>query len=99
MKTVVGRVQDAMINETNQATSLKNLRAQVELGDKVLAEARRLFEQGQTDFLPVLTALNSLVDLQRAALNAQRLMINDRVELYRSLGGTWSYDITTLQER
>ncbi|HEV7556315.1 MAG TPA: TolC family protein [Kofleriaceae bacterium] len=99
MKTVVGRVQDAMINETNQATSLTNLRAQVELGGKVLDEARRLFEQGQSDYLSVLTALNSLVDLQRAALLAQRLLLNDRVELYRSLGGNWSYNVTTLQER
>jgi outer membrane protein TolC len=96
---VVGRVQDAMINETNQATSLTNLRAQVELGGKVLDEARRLFEQGQSDYLSVLTALNSLVDLQRAALLAQRLLLNDRVELYRSLGGNWSYNVTTLQER
>jgi outer membrane protein TolC len=75
------------------------LRAQVELGGKVLDEARRLFEQGQSDYLSVLTALNSLVDLQRAALLAQRLLLNDRVELYRSLGGNWSYNVTTLQER
>jgi outer membrane protein TolC len=99
IKTTVGRVQDAVIQENNQATSLTNLRAQVELGQKVLTEARRLFEQGQSDYLPVLTALNNLTDLERASLLAQRLLINDRVELYRSLGGNWSYNVTTLQER
>jgi outer membrane protein TolC len=99
LKTAIGRVQDAMVQETNQATSLVNLRAQVELGKQLLDEARRLFEQGQSDYLPVLAALNNLVDLERASLLAQRLLINDRVELYRSLGGNWSYNVTTLPER
>ncbi|MFT3693883.1 MAG: TolC family protein [Kofleriaceae bacterium] len=98
LQTAVGRVQDAVIRENNQATSLTSLRQQVELGHKVLDEARRLFEQGQSDYLAVLTALNASVDLERAALQAQRLLLNDRVELYRSLGGTWSYDVTLLRE-
>lgn len=99
IKTTIGRVQDAMVQETNQATSLTSLRAQVELGQQLLVEARRLFEQGQSDYLPVLAALNNLTDLERASLLAQRLLLNDRVELYRSLGGNWSYNVTTLQER
>jgi outer membrane protein TolC len=98
LQTVVGRVQDAVIRENYQATSLKSLRAQVELGRQLLAEARRLFEQGQSDYLPVLSALTNLVELERAALQAQRLLLNHRVELYRSLGGNWSYDVTTLRE-
>ena len=98
MQTAVGRVQDAVIREDNQATSLESLRAQVELGRQVLDEARRLFEQGQSDYLPVLTALNNQVELERAALQAQRLLLNDRVELYRSLGGNWSYDVTKLRD-
>lgn len=98
LQTAVGRVQDAVIRENYQATSLQSLRARVELGRQLLAEARRLFEQGQSDYLPVLTALNNQVDLERAALQAQRLLLNNRVELYRALGGTWSYDVTKLRE-
>jgi outer membrane protein, multidrug efflux system len=98
LQTAVGRVQDAVIRENNQATNLKSLRQQVELGGRLLAEARRLFEQGQSDYLPVLTALNTLVDFERAALQAQRLLLNARVQLYRSVGGNWSYDVTTLRE-
>ena len=98
LHTAVGRVQDAVIQENNQATSLRSLRAQVELGRQLLAEARRLFEQGQSDYLPVLTALTSLVELERASLQAQRLLLNHRVEFYRSLGGSWSYDVTKQRE-
>lgn len=98
LQTAVGRVQDAVIRENYQATSLKSLRARVELGRQLLAEARRLFDQGQSDYLPVLTALNNQVDLERAALQAQRLVLNNRVELYRAVGGTWSNDVTKLRE-
>ena len=98
LQTAVGRVQDAVIRENNQATSLQSLRAQVELGGRLLAEARRLFEQGHSDYLAVLTALNNLTNLQRADLQAQRLLLNHRVEVYRSLGGNWSYDVTERRE-
>lgn len=97
IKTAVGRVQDALLNEKSQGESLQSLRGQVELGKKLLEEARRLFEQGQSDYLPVLTALSNLSALERDALRAQRLLLNYRVQLYRALGGNWSYDVTKLE--
>ncbi|TMQ12421.1 MAG: TolC family protein [Deltaproteobacteria bacterium] len=96
LKTAIGRVQDALLQEANQAESLRSLRAQAVLGRQVLEEARRLFEQGQSDYLPVLTALASLASLERAGLLAQRLLLSYRVQLYRALGGTWSYEVTKL---
>jgi outer membrane protein TolC len=98
LKSAVGRVQDALLQEQNQAESLRSLRAQVELGRRLLEEARRLFEQGQSDYLPVLTALDNLTALERAGLRAHRLLLSYRVQLYRALGGTWSYDVTKLPE-
>jgi outer membrane protein TolC len=61
-------------------------------------EARRLFEQGQSDYLPVVTALASLAALERDGLRAQRLLLSYRVQLYRALGGTWSYEVTKLPD-
>lgn len=98
LKTAIGRVQDALLQEQSQAESLQSLRAQVELGRRLLEEARRLFEQGQSDYLPVLTALASLSALERDGLRAQRLLLSYRVQLYRALGGTWSYDVTKLPD-
>ena len=83
-----------MLQEKYQAESLRNLRGQIELGRRVLDEARRLFEQGQSDYLPVLNALASLAGLERSGLQAQRQLLSYRVQLYRALGGTWSYDVT-----
>jgi outer membrane protein, multidrug efflux system len=96
LKTAVGRVQDALLQERNQAESLRSLRAQIELGRRLLEEARRLFEQGQSDYLAVLTALANLAALERDGLRAQRLLLSYRVQLYRALGGTWSYAVTKL---
>ncbi|QDE95980.1 TolC family protein [Myxococcus xanthus] len=98
LHTAIGRVQDAVVREENEATSLRSLRAQVQLGRQLLDEARRIFEQGQSDYLTVLSALTNLVGLERASLQAQRLLLNHRVEVYRSLGGTWSRDVTLKRE-
>lgn len=94
LNTAVQRVQEALIQEQRQADNLRALRAQVELGRRVLFEARYFFEQGQSDYLPVLTALTSLSNLERAALQAQRLLLGYRVQLYRALGGGWSRSAT-----
>ncbi|WP_141330212.1 TolC family protein [Myxococcus sp. AB025B] len=98
LNTAIGRVQDAVVQEETGATSLRALRAQVLLGRQLLDEARRLFEQGRSDYLTVLSALTNLVGLERASLQAQRLLLNHRVAVYRSLGGTWSRDVTLKRE-
>ncbi|MEO7733513.1 MAG: TolC family protein [Kofleriaceae bacterium] len=96
IKAAVGRVQDALLQEKSQAESLQSLRGQIELGQRVLDEARKIFEQGQSDYLPVLTALANLAALDRDGLRAQRLLLAYRVQLYRALGGMWSYAVTEL---
>jgi len=93
IKTAVGRVQDAVLQENSQAESLQSLRGQIELGQRVLKEAQRGFEQGRSDYLPVLSALANLSALQREGLRAQRLLLSYRVQLYRALGGMWSYAV------
>jgi outer membrane protein TolC len=89
----VRRVQDAQIEEQKQAANVKTLKAQVELGRQVLAEARQLYEQGLSDYLAVLTANANLSDLERALILSQRLLLSNRIDLYRALGGTWSKSI------
>jgi len=96
--SAVQRVQDALIQERRQSDNLRTLRVQVDLGRRVLQEARQLFEQGVSDYLPVLTALASLSTLERAALQAHRLLLAYRVQLYHALGGTWSREATKLTE-
>ncbi len=94
--TAMQRVQDALVQEQKQTDHVRTLQAQVELGRRVLLEARQLFEQGLSDYLPVLQALANVTTLERAQVSAQRLLLSYRVTLYHSLGGTWSKAATKL---
>jgi outer membrane protein TolC len=96
--TAVQRVQDSLVQEQKQADNLRTLRDQVALGRRVLQEARLLFEQGTSDYLPVLTALANLSNLERSSIQAQRLLLSYRVQLYHALGGTWSKAATQLPD-
>lgn len=95
-KSAVQRVQEALVQEQKQSDHLKAVRAQVDLARRVLTEARQLFEQGLSDYLPVLTALANLSNLERASIQAQRLLLSYRVQLYHALGGNWSASATKM---
>ena len=53
-------------------------------------EARTRYRQGLSDFLPVLTALQSQQQAQLQLLSARRQALSYRVQLCRALGGTWT---------
>ncbi len=96
MNTAIQKVQDALVQERKQADNLTMIRAEVELGRRVLTEARQLFERGLSDYLPVLNALTNVISLERSSLQAQRLLLMYRIQLYHALGGTWSRAATKL---
>ncbi len=83
-------VDSALARETQQDKSLTPLRAQHEIAQATLREARARYEQGLTDYLPVLSALTGLQTLERSLLDAERQRLSARVQLYRALGGTWT---------
>jgi outer membrane protein TolC len=45
------------------------------------------------DYLPVLTQLLSVQNLERDLIRRQAELIVDRVSLFRALGGTWMNDL------
>lgn len=87
-------VDSALARETQQDKSLVPLRAQREVATATLREARARYEQGLTDYLPVLSALTSLQTLERSLLDAERQRLSARVQLCRALGGTWTVALT-----
>ncbi|HKP56519.1 MAG TPA: TolC family protein [Polyangiales bacterium] len=95
----IQRVQDALLQEQKQTAHVITLRSEVELGERVLSEARELFERGVSDYLPVLAALSNLSNLERASLQARRQLLSYRTQLYFALGGTWSKAATVRDPR
>jgi NodT family efflux transporter outer membrane factor (OMF) lipoprotein len=82
-------VEDALSQEREQVAFLVSLAEQVRLSETTLKVAGRRYRNGMTDFLNVLTALQTLQNRQRDLLVAERQRITYRIQLYRALGGAW----------
>jgi len=54
---------------------------------RLLVETRNRFSQGLTDYLPVITSLEIVQDLEREVVNNRRNVLSSRVALHRALGG------------
>jgi outer membrane protein TolC len=99
LELAIRRVQNGLVQEARQVESLDQLRAQVELGRRVLDEARRMFELGLSDYLPVLSAVGNLTALERAEIRAHRQVLVNRIAIHRAIGGSWSHAVAEQQGR
>ncbi|KPJ98227.1 MAG: hypothetical protein AMK71_11730 [Nitrospira bacterium SG8_35_4] len=86
--TAIEEVENALWQERHQLQFLSALENQITIARSNLAETRNRYRQGLTDYLPVLTALQSLQLLEREILSRQRELISIRILLYRALGGS-----------
>lgn len=88
--TAFKEVEDALVRERQQRKHLVALDRQIDVARNTLREARKRYGQGLSDYLPVLTALATVQQLERDRLAAQRDLVLFRISLYRALGGTWT---------
>lgn len=86
-------IEDALVQEMFQSARVKELIKQLELARVTLAEAQRRYQNGLSDYLPVLTSLQSLQNVERSLVTARRLRLTYRVQLHRALGGLWSDEL------
>lgn len=87
--TAIKEVEDALENETRQREHIVGLEAVKDAAGKGLQEAIGRYRNGLSDYLPVLTQLLAVQDLERNLINQQSLLILYRVGLHRALGGGW----------
>jgi multidrug efflux system outer membrane protein len=88
--TAMREVEDALVDETKLREHLKGLQAQLDAARNALNEARRRYRNGLSDYLPVLAQLLTVQDLERTQIQRRASLLTARVDLYRSLGGTWT---------
>ncbi len=84
----IEEVENALWQEKYQRDLLQALDDQIIIARSNLNETRNRYQQGLTDYLPVLTALQSLQRLERDILSGRRQLISIRILLHRSIGGT-----------
>jgi NodT family efflux transporter outer membrane factor (OMF) lipoprotein len=90
--TAVKEVEDAIVSETRQREHIKGLEAVKAAAQKGLEEAIGRYRNGLSDYLPVLTQLLAVQDLERDLIRQQETLIRYRIGLHRALGGGWIGD-------
>ncbi len=89
-------VENALVDEAKLREHLKGLQAQLKAAQNALVEARRRYRNGLSDYLPVLTQLLAVQELERTLIQRRADLLTARVDLYRSLGGNWTLPVGPL---
>ncbi|MCB9786855.1 MAG: efflux transporter outer membrane subunit [Deltaproteobacteria bacterium] len=92
--TALKEVEDALAQEGFQRELLVSLDELASRARLTLDEARTRYVNGLVDYLPVLSALQSLQSVERRRISASRQLVSLRVDLYRALGATWTADLS-----
>lgn len=85
----LAEVEDALTREEQLARSEEILATQLDLAEKTLTQSRSRYLNGLTDYLNVLTSLQSLHALQRSELQIRNDRLANRIQLHAALGGRW----------
>jgi NodT family efflux transporter outer membrane factor (OMF) lipoprotein len=87
--TAVREVEDALVGEEKLQAHLEGLQTQLDAAKNALNEARSRYRSGLSDYLPVLTQLVTVQNLERTTIQRKADLLVARVNLHRALGGTW----------
>lgn len=91
--TAVKEVEDALVNEDRQLQHIAALQAQIEAARGALDQASERYLAGLNDYLPVLTQLLAVQQLEVSLIRQQAQLFIYRVNLHRALGGSWMADL------
>ena len=83
----IAEVENALERERRQRTFLNRTRERRDVLNETLAQTRARYQQGLTDYLPVLDAVEELQVVERELVRARRDLIEHRIDLHRALGG------------
>jgi len=85
--TAIKEVEDALVTEETLRRHLVGLTAQLTAARSALKEARTRYRKGLNDYLPVLTQVVSVQNLEQDLIRRETDILITRVNLYRALGG------------
>ncbi len=86
----IREVEDALASELYQRRYIAALERQLEAARHALVEAREQYRKGVDDYLPVLTQIVAVQNLERNLIEQQTQLLIDRIDLFEALGGNWA---------
>jgi NodT family efflux transporter outer membrane factor (OMF) lipoprotein len=87
--TALNEVESALVAYAREQQHRTALEQAVTANRRAVQLSQQLYQQGQTDFLNVLTAQRSLLGAEDALVQSNRTVATDLVALYKALGGGW----------
>jgi outer membrane protein, multidrug efflux system len=93
--TALRDVESALIAYEKEQQHRRSLAAAVEANRRAVVLATRLYTEGQTDFLNVLSAQGALYSSEDALVQSDRTIATNLVALYKALGGGWETSTPT----
>ncbi|MCP4612666.1 MAG: TolC family protein [Planctomycetes bacterium] len=85
----LAEIETALTREKQQTLYLESLRQQLGFARETNERNRERYIKGQIDYIRVLESLQSLQGLERSVITAQRTLIGYRIDLYRSIAGSF----------
>jgi len=82
-------VEDSLANHQSSAQRIQHLEETEKATVATMRLAWQNYQQGLSDYLPVLTTQRALYDTQSRLLATRRQLISHRISLARALGGDW----------
>ncbi|MDM8523375.1 efflux transporter outer membrane subunit [Desulfococcaceae bacterium HSG8] len=93
--TAIKETEDALIREKKQRQHIKVLEAETDAAQKAFDQAITRYRKGLSDYLPVLTQLQKVQNLEKEMIQQKTGLLIYRVNLHRALGGTWTDSLTS----
>jgi len=88
--TAVREVENALVREEKIRENIQGIENQLEAARIALEEAGFRYTNGLIDYLPVLTQLLSVQNLELDLIARKADLLIARMNLYRAIGGTWT---------
>lgn len=85
----INEVSDALISLEKLDEQMELIEERVEVTQKTVGNAFMLFKSGLANYLEVLTAQSNAMESELDKVNLQLQKRNERINLYRALGGGW----------
>jgi NodT family efflux transporter outer membrane factor (OMF) lipoprotein len=87
MLTALQDVENSLVREREQVETIKSLRKQLELTQETVNRLQTQYFNGAVSYIEVLNALTEEQQLRRDLITARRLLVEQRIALYRALAG------------
>lgn len=86
-------VETALSSELYQKQLIEDLEQQLSVARANVEASTSQYQNGLSDYLPVIAATTTLQDLERRLISEQRTLLVHRSTLYRALGGSWTQQL------